>query len=144
MALTDLQVRKAKPREKLYKLYDEDGFPLKGKPRWRSKYVFMGKENRLSQGTYPLIGLKEARERNLAVRKLLEQGIDPSRYRKQRKLISESESANTFELITQEWYAKFLPTWTKSHSDRLIRLFERDLFPWLGKDLYLKSRPNNS
>ncbi len=138
MALTDLQVRKAKPREKLYKLYDEDGLyleiPPKGKPRWRSKYAFMGKENRLSQGTYPLISLKEARERNLAVRKLLEQGIDPSRYRKQRRLVSESESANTFELITREWYAKFLPTWTKSHSDRLIRLFERDLFPLLGKE----------
>ena len=138
MALTDLQVRRAKPREKLYKLYDEDGLylevPPKGKPRWRSKYTFMGKENRLSQGTYPLIGLKEARERNVGVRKLLEQGIDPSRYRKQRKLVSESESANTFELLTREWYAKFLPTWTKSHSDRLIRLFERDLFPWIGKE----------
>jgi len=94
----------------------------------------MRKENRLSQGTYPLIGLKEARERNLAVRKLLEQEIDPSRYRKQRKPVSESESENTFKLLTREWYAKFLPTWTKSHSDRLIRLFERDLFSCLGKE----------
>src|SRR5687767_1690003 len=98
MPLTDLQVRKAKPHEKLYKLYDEDGLylevPPKGKPRWRSKYTFNGKENRLSQGTYPLVGLKEARERNLVLRKLLDQGIDPSRYRKQRRLVSESETAN--------------------------------------------------
>lgn len=56
VALTDVQVKAAKPREKDYKLTDGDGLFLlvaaTGGKRWRFKYRFGGKEKLLALGTY--------------------------------------------------------------------------------------------
>lgn len=55
MALTDIQVKTAKPQEKDYKLSDGDGMYLlvasTGGKRWRLKYRFGGKEKLLALGT---------------------------------------------------------------------------------------------
>src|SRR5690606_4713572 len=40
--------------------------------------------------------------------------------------------ANTFEVVTREWFEKFKPQWVAGHADKIIRRFERDVFPWLG------------
>ncbi len=40
--------------------------------RWRARYTFGGKEQMLSLGKYPVVGLKEARDKNF----LLRQQID--------------------------------------------------------------------
>jgi len=40
--------------------------------------------------------------------------------------------AESFEAIAREWHAKFSPGWVASHGDRILRRFEKDLFPWLG------------
>ena len=86
MALNDIVIRKAKPAEQRYKLTDEKGLYLEvvpaGGKRWRLKYRFDGKENCLSLGVYPDVGLKEARDRRDAARKLLADGVDPSQNRK--------------------------------------------------------------
>ena len=67
MALSDTAIRAAKPRDKQYKLHDEKGLLLIVRPTggklWRLKYRFAGKEQQLTIGTYPEVGLKEARER---------------------------------------------------------------------------------
>jgi integrase len=34
--------------------------------------------------------------------------------------------------VAREWYAKHTPTWAPSHADRILRRFERDVFPWIG------------
>jgi integrase len=34
--------------------------------------------------------------------------------------------------VTREWLAKFSPTWASGHAFRIRRLFERDVFPWIG------------
>ncbi|MEB0165111.1 tyrosine-type recombinase/integrase, partial [Glaciimonas sp. CA11.2] len=31
-----------------------------------------------------------------------------------------------------EWFSKYAPNWVASHSDKIIRRLERDIFPWLG------------
>ena len=57
MPLTDVQVRQARPREKVYKLRDERGLLLMVRPTgakwWRLRYKFQGKENMLSLGGLP-------------------------------------------------------------------------------------------
>ena len=67
MPLTDTAVRNAKPAEKAVKMFDGGGLYLEVAPSggkwWRLKYRVDGKEKRLSLGTYPDVGLKEARER---------------------------------------------------------------------------------
>ena len=96
------------------------------------KYRFDGKEKRLSLGVYPDVSLKDARDRRDASRKLLADGIDPSENRKAMKSARGDRSANGFEVVAREWFAKYSATWAATHSNRIIRRFEHDIFPWIG------------
>ncbi len=136
MSLTNTAIRNAKAGKKTLKLFDERGLYLEVSPAggkwWRLKYRFGGREKRLSLGIYPDVALKDARDRRDESRKLLAGGIDPSAYRKANKNAQSDRNTNSFELTTREWFAKYSPTWAPNHGTRLIRLFERDIFPWLG------------
>lgn len=137
MCLTDITIRNAKSGKKPIRLFDERGLYLEISPAggkwWRLKYRFDGKEKRLSLGVYPDIGLKDARDRRDEARKLLATGIDPSENRKAQKSARFEQAANSFEVIAREWFAKYAPTWNANHGDRILRRFERDIFPWIGK-----------
>ena len=67
MALTDIKVKTAKPKDKPYKLADGGGMYLlintNGSKYWRMKYRFAGKEKMLSIGVYPDVTLADAREK---------------------------------------------------------------------------------
>ena len=136
MPLTDVVIRNAKPNKKPTKLFDGAGLYLEVAPSggkwWRFKYRFAGKEKRLSLGVYPEVSLKEARKRLEKNRKLFANGVDPSENRKAIKMAKADISANSFEIVAREWFAKYSSVWVKSHGERIIRRFERDLFPWLG------------
>ena len=136
MALTDVKVRTAKPKEKAYKLSDEKGLFLyltpNGSKYWRLKYRYLGKEKLLALGVYPDVSLALARERRDDARKLLANKIDPGEYRKVMKTASTERALNSFELVTREWFAKHSQNWVASHADKIIRRLERDIFPWLG------------
>jgi len=73
MPLSDIKARKAKPKAKQYKLFDNEGLFLMITPTggkwWRFKYRFEGKEKLLSLGTYPEVSLSQARQRRDAARK---------------------------------------------------------------------------
>jgi integrase len=137
MALTDTAVRNAKPDGKTKKLFDARGLYLEVAPAggkwWRLKYRFGGKEKRLSLGVYPDISLKQARERRDEARRLLAAEIDPSAHRKAKKAAQDERAGNSFEVVAREWYGKHTSAWAESHGSRIIRRFERDIFPWLGK-----------
>jgi integrase len=136
MSLTDTSIRNAKPQRKATRLFDERGLYVEISPAggkwWRFKYRFNGKEKRLSLGTYPSVGLRDARDRRDAARRLLAGGIDPSQNRKAQKSAGTDRAANSFEVVAREWFAKYSANWVAKHSERIIRLFERDIFPWLG------------
>lgn len=110
MALTDVTIRNAKPRAKPYKMGDAFGLfvliqPSGGK-LWRFKYRFDGREKKLAIGTYPVIGLAEARRRRDQARELLAAGKDPSRERQREKLRSQVQAGNTFAAIAEEYCDK--------------------------------------
>lgn len=136
MPLTDVGVRNAKPGAKPAKLFDERGLFLIVTPAggkwWRLKYRFDGKEKLLSLGTYPDVGLRDAREKRDAARKLLADGIDPGVNRKAQKAARQDRAANSFELVAREWYEKFSANWVEAHGSRIIRRLERDIFPQIG------------
>jgi len=135
MALSDVKVRTAKPGDKPRKIGDGGGLFLLVHPNggkyWRLKYRIAGSEKLFSIGVYPDISLKQARAARDEARKLIAQGIDPSSQKKAEKLAQ--GGAECFEAITREWFDKFSPTWATSHSTKIIRRFEKDLFPYLGK-----------
>lgn len=136
MALTDTQIRKTKPHAKPLRLFDGGGMYLEIAPSggkwWRLKYRFDGKERRLSLGVYPDVGLKDARERRDKARKLLADGIDPSENRKALKAAREERLTNSFEVVAREWFAKRSKAWVESHSERILRRLENDIFPYIG------------
>lgn len=136
MPLTDTTIRNTKPGDKPKSLADERGLSILIQPSggkwWRFRYRFNGKAKMLSFGVYPDIGLKEARERREEARKLLAQGVEPSENRKAQKAAKNERAANSFEVIAREWFEKSRATWAVSHSDKVIRRLEVDIFPWLG------------
>ncbi len=133
--LTDTSIKNAKPKEKPYKISDERGLFIlvnpNGSKLWRFRYRMDRKENLLSFKSYPEVSLKEAREKRDEARKMLRDGIDPSRAKKAQK--ASDSGADTFETISREWFEKFSSTWSPSHGERIIRRLERDVFPWIGK-----------
>ena len=90
MPLTDITAKSAKPKDKLYKLFDEKGLFLSVRPNggkyWQMKYSFDGKEKLLSFGVYPEVSLKEARNKRDEARKKIKDGIDPSEEKRLTKL----------------------------------------------------------
>ncbi len=114
---------------------------LAGQRYWRLKYRFVGKEKLLALGVYPEVGLSEARKRREQAREHLAHGIDPSIERKAQRAASVERAANSFEYIAREWYAKHLPTWAASHGEKIIRRFERDVFPWIGGQAIAEIKP---
>ena len=46
---------------------------------------------------------------------------------------AQTADGETFEVIAREWFAKYRPTWTASHGEKIISRLEKDIFPWLGK-----------
>ena len=69
MSLSDSAIRNAKPTNKVFKMYDQQGLFIQITPSggkwWRFKFRFNGKENLLSLGTYPEVSLKTAREKEM-------------------------------------------------------------------------------
>ncbi|MGE4072166.1 MAG: tyrosine-type recombinase/integrase [Lysobacterales bacterium] len=136
MALTDMLIRTAKSGQKSRRLYDSGGLYIEISPSggkwWRLKYRISGKEKRLSLGTYPDTGLKEARAKRDDARKLMAAGVDPGEQRKAAKAAGADRAANSFEVVAREWFGKQSPQWAIGHSSKIIARLERDLFPWVG------------
>jgi len=137
MKLTDTAIRKAKPTDKPYKLFDGRGLyieiPCTGHKRWRFKYRVDGREKKLSIGTYPDVSLTDARERHAAARKLLASGVDPSAHHKATKAARAKSVANSFEVIGREWLALKAKEWVDDHTSKQVSRLEKHAFPYIGK-----------
>ncbi|MGB3804326.1 MAG: integrase arm-type DNA-binding domain-containing protein [Sphingopyxis granuli] len=110
MALTDIAIRNAKPGAKATKLADGGGMFLLVTPAggklWRLKYRIDGREKLLAIGSYPEIGLGEARRRREEARELIALGKDPSREKQREKIRARVQAADTFAAICDEYCAK--------------------------------------
>jgi integrase len=134
--LTDTALKAAKPRTKVYKLFDGAGLYLlvrpDGKRYWRLKYYVAGKEKLISLGVYPRVTLKTARRRAGEVHIQIDDGKDPSVHRQEVKAAHRSAAENTFEAVSREWYVKRSKSWAASNSVKVLGRLEKDAFPWLG------------
>jgi integrase len=132
MALTDTALRAVKSGEKAIKLFDGDGLFLfvtpSGTKSWRLKYHFQNKEKLIVLGQYPLLSLKEARQRAMDARKSIANGKDPSAERKQAKVLLQ----NTFEMVAMEWHQKQSPAWSSNYAETNMYRMRRNLFPHVG------------
>ena len=133
--LTDMKVQKAKPQNKPVTLFDGGGLFLlvtpSGGKLWRFKYRYDGKQKLLALGAYPEVSLADARQKREDARKLLAGKNDPGAVRKAQNQAN-TQKSETFETIAREWFKKFSQRWKETHSSRIIRSLERDVFPWIG------------
>lgn len=136
--LTATQVSNAKPKEKMYKLFDGGGLFLQVNPsggkHWKMKYRKNdGKESLLSFGSYPAVSLEQARRMRDEARSQKALGIDPGAARQEEKLERAKGACNTFEVLAREW----LKIHSSKISPKTLTLYERVLnryvFPVLGK-----------
>lgn len=136
MALTEFQVKNAKPGEKSYQLPDREGLYLEVKPSgsklWRFRYRFKGKEHRLSLGEYPYIGLKEARDIHFGMRRDIARGQDPKVVRDAVRQQDEAAVKNTFEAVAREWLGVNKDKWVLNHLHTIEQRLEKNILPWLG------------
>ena len=108
MPLSDLQIRKAKQRDKPYRLSDGLGLILAVKPTgsklWQFRYRFLGKEKLLSLGAYPILSLANARKKRDQAKKQLANGIDPSLQKRLDRIEAENKARITFKAVADEYY----------------------------------------
>lgn len=136
--LTDTQIKNLKAVDKPRKYADGGGLFLyvtvKGSKLWRLTYRYNNKWKLISFGEYPTVSLKTARKRRDEAKKLLSDGIDPSRHRKAEKASKLAKEANLFKNIALEWHQTQTGHLTsENYRNRLLQRMELHLFPYLGK-----------
>lgn len=138
MPLTDTACKKATCPEgrPSVRLADEKALYLEvtaaGGKYWRWKYRHSGKEKRLALGVYPDVSLAQAREARDDARKALKNGTDPGQLKREAKLASAFEQANTFEAVARLWWEHWRDGKSERHAAYAIKRLEVDAFPLLG------------
>jgi integrase len=116
--------KQAKAEEKTYTMSDGRGLMLEIRPNgsklWIVRYWVGGKEKRTSLGKYPDVGLREARDKNIDLRRSLATG---------KPIGADTE---TFAAVADEWMEKRMNTKAESYR-RVLRLrLDRLIYPSVG------------
>jgi integrase len=110
MALTDISVRNAKPRERDYKIADGGGLYLLVTPAggrlWRLKYRADGVERKLALGKYPDVTLAAARKARDAARAQASAGVDPAAIKRRERVARKLAAGTTFGAVALEYVEK--------------------------------------
>lgn len=110
MALSAVEVKALKGRERPYKVSDSGGLYVfvqpSGQRYWRLGYRWGGKQRTMALGVYPDVGLAEARQKRDSVRKLLAAGHDPVAVAREEALAARLAEKVTFRAIAQQWLEK--------------------------------------
>ena len=137
MRLTSTAVRKAKPREKAYKIYDHGCRRLfllvhpNGSKYWRLRYKRGDKERVLALGIYPFLTLNEARKQALDAHDWLIKGLDPAEQKAAQKVQTAADQV-TFGSVTEKWLALKKGKLSASYVSKVESTIKANLFPRLG------------
>lgn len=138
MALTNMAITKAKPKDKPYKLHDSNGLYLQVNPSgskiWKYDFRLQGKRGTYTIGPFPDHSLKEAREELIKARKLVGNGVNPTNAKKINQA-KQSLNEKRFSDYAKEWISK------QNYADSTLV----DINARLEKNIYphLDSKPVN-
>jgi integrase len=125
MPLTDKQVRSAQPQEKGYRLGDSHGLHLfvtpAGMRSWRLRFEHNGKERLVSLGSYPSMGLAEARRAR-----------DVARDQAMRPTPVATPDAPSFEAAARAWHDTNATRWKPHHAADVLASLEAEVFAAFG------------
>ncbi|MGJ3275829.1 integrase domain-containing protein [Enterobacter sp. UPMP2060] len=147
--LTDTEIRKAKPTEKEFTLWDGDGLFLRIKPSgkkiWHLGYTvpLTKKRAKMSLGFYPYLTLAQARALRDEYLSLLAQGIDPQSHNEQKAQALKDATEHTFQTVAKKWLDEKIKTSgiSQDHAKDIWRSLERNIFPTLGDIPIKEIRP---
>ncbi|WP_373937683.1 integrase domain-containing protein [Vibrio kanaloae] len=137
--ITDVKLKNAKPKTGEYIISIGDGLQLRvlpnGTKSWRMIYKSpeTGKQTKMTLGTYPVLGLADAKEINFDYRKLIAKGTDPKTKKAQEKEVQKSLTEYTFVNIATEWFQLKKTEVTLNYADDIWRSLERNIFPTLAQ-----------
>jgi len=137
--LTDKQARALKPNDKPVFDGKVTGLlltPAKSGCKWTLRFTSptTGKRRDAGLGTYPETSIAEAREKALAMRKLIDNGEDPIDQRnREREAAAVVAAALTFEKAARQVHEELKPGWkNKKHAAQWISTLETYVFPKIG------------
>ncbi|EAW9500714.1 DUF4102 domain-containing protein [Salmonella enterica] len=147
--LTDTEIKKAKPTEKEFTLWDGDGLFLRIKPSgkkiWHLGYTvpLTKKRAKMSLGFYPYLTLAQARALRDEYLSLLAQGIDPQSHNEQKAQALKDATEHTFQTAAKKWLDEKIKTSgiSQDHAKDIWRSLERNIFPTLGDIPIKEIRP---
>lgn len=137
--LTDKQAKALKPGDKPVFDGKVTGLlltPSKSGSKWTLRFTspVTGKRRDAGLVTYPETSIAEAREKALAMRKLIDSGEDPIDQRnREREAAAVAAAALTFEKAARKVHEELKPGWkNRKHAAQWISTLETYVFPKLG------------
>lgn len=135
--LVDSQIKRARPRAKVYTLLDGRGLQVivhpNGSKYFQFRYSFAGKPRLMQLGRWPELTLKQAREKAMEYRKALrERHEDPITSRRLGKLQKIAEAAASFAFVASDWLKHQRPQWSQRNYERHESLLRLHLLPTLA------------
>ncbi len=134
MALTDAEIKKARPKAARYMKSDGSGLSLdilpSGKMSWLYRYRLDGATEKVILGRYPDLTLKAAREKRSELAAMVASGRSPAKERKQALAGGEA----TVESFGQRFYREQVTKNRKNPAD-ILRYLTAEINPTLGQKL---------
>jgi integrase len=136
--LTDIQIRRAKPKDKEYSLSHGQGLSLRvrtsGTKEWvlRYKRPFTGVRTAIKLGNYPNLSIKDAQDEHTNCLNLLAKDIDPLESRTSKSREERASKTNTLELVATKWFDVKKTKITADFAKDVWRSLDSHIFPWLG------------
>ena len=136
MALTDTKIRTTKPGDRAIKLRDDRGLFLDARPTgakvWRCRFKIDGKEGTYTIGSYPDVGLADARQERDRVKALAKKGINPNDHKEQERQLQELAANNSFRSVALEVFERKSQGWTPYYGKQWATSMNNDVFPAFG------------
>lgn len=130
--LRDSAIKTIKGNGKTQKLFDGEGLYLLvsavGGKSWKYKYRLSGKEQLRSLGSYPEIGLGQARDKLRVARAEVALGKHPLELQRAAQKQRAEIEANTFGSVAETWIQANTPRWADYYAKQVRSGLDRYLF----------------
>ncbi len=132
--VTDITLRNAKPKEKDYTINVDRGLSLlvkkTGGKLWRFRYTFNKKRSLISVGKYPQVSLRGARDTLQKYLDLLDDGINPSSYKKGK--VEQKKAEKSFRDVAIDWLENKYRGKNQKYREITFSRLENYVYPVIG------------
>ena len=143
-ALTDTRIRNLKPHAAAYQVADGDGLVLEVRPggqkAWLYRYRLLGRQEKLSLGSYPELSLAETRKRHFEARQLVAEGKSPARV-KQEEMRRLSDDLQTVRGLAKAYIEDHLSGLVSGHKTE--GYLRKHIVPNIGNKFLAEVTPSD-